>query len=201
LCRAAAPAACATLSAATRRRELCKEFIETPVDAGADAPSRRRFRTPKPTPAPTPRPTPVPPTAPPTPKPTPAPGCETCNNFGAPGTSNWCTCCKNDCFGSRANCIAQNNFCNAMAAVPRCLNFPGVCGAPTPAPTPAPTLRAAAQSACATATRPALARAARQATGASAARSKCKNSDEICTSTTVATPGLFCVPMHRPLHQ
>jgi hypothetical protein len=173
--------------------EMCVDWIKT-LSTPAPTPEPTPPPTPKPTPQPTPRPTPPLPTPPPTPRPTPKPGCETCANFGVPGTANWCKCCANDCFGSRANCVSQNQFCVPPSG--RCFNFPGTCEtvAPTPPPTPAPTPLP---------TPPPIAACADCDANGFGARGTqrwcecchlgCKNGFDICNSTTVAQPGLFCV--------
>jgi hypothetical protein len=169
---------------------LCEGFVPATPMPTPEPP------TPRPTPAPTPKPTPKP-TPAPSPAPTPVPlppGCETCASFGVAGSANWCKCCANDCFGSRANCISQNQFCDASAANGgRCFNVPGTCAAPTPKPTPAPT-PAPTRAECAACDGPGGFGARGSTAWCECCANKCKGADDVCTSTTVPSPGLFCTP-------
>jgi hypothetical protein len=93
-------------------------------------------------------PTPAPPVLVPTPSPTPYPPpppvpleepvlpvCRQCvNDFGEPGSPQWCVCCKYDCNKARDACTNSNGFCRS-----RCLDDEGTfCPTQMPAPVPAP---------------------------------------------------------------
>jgi hypothetical protein len=82
---------------------------------------------------PTPAPTPFPP-PPPLPLEEPVlPVCRQCvNDFGEPGSPQWCVCCKYDCNKARDACMSINGFCRS-----RCVDDEGTF-CPTVMPAPAP---------------------------------------------------------------